>query len=450
MKSKLKNVAIAALTALTVTLSACGGEESSGSGVTLPSPTPSPSPSPSPTPTTPSKAAVSFIYSLPEGMPDGAAAAELIRAPDGNYYGVMVQGGPNTCRPQSPISCGAIRKVTAAGQESIAYAFGGIPDDGYTPLMITLGRDGMLYGVTTNGGEFGGGTFFRLTTSGDYKVLYSWGSTETDGVVPNGIVQGTDGNFYGTTSSGGEHHCDIIPVSGNNCGTFFKITITGEKTTLHSFGSSSIDGAEPLGTVIQGADGNFYGVTIIGGKFTSVYEGGGGTVFKITPQGVLTIVHSFGESINDGLAPNRSLVKGSDGIIYGMTPSGGGGDSCNFNFGCGTIFSLTTGGVYRQIYAFAKGNFEDGSGPSSLLLSQDGNLYGTAISRGANRCDGCGTVFRLTKAGALTNLFSFGPLNVEPSSPTNLVEVRPGVFYGLNEYGGQKSTGSVLFKMTLN
>jgi uncharacterized repeat protein (TIGR03803 family) len=453
MISKLHQLAYTTIVALGLTVSGCGGGDASGGGVALPTPTPfpSPSPSPSPTPTAGPAASVSFLYTLPEGMPDGAPAAELIKASDGNYYGVMVQGGPNTCRPESPISCGAIRKVTPSGEESILYAFGSIPQDGYTPLMVLQASDGALYGVTTNGGKFGGGgVFFRVTLSGEYKVIYSWGRTEKDGVVPNGIVQGKDGNFYGTTSSGGEFRCEIIPVSGNNCGTFFKMTPSGQQTVLHSFGSSKVDGYEPLGTVVEGGDGNFYGITHLGGKFTSNTEGGGGTVFRITPQGALSIVHDFGETANDGLSPNRSLIKGSDGVIYGMTPSGGGGDSCAWQFGCGTIFSVTTAGAFRQIYAFAKGNFDDGAGPSSILVSQDGNLYGTAISRGANRCDSCGTVFRLTKTGVMTTLFSFGPAVVEPSRPTNLVEVRPGVFFGLNEWGGQKANGSIFFKMVLN
>ena len=413
-------------------LAGCSGGGGGGGSGGTPTPTPTPTPAPTPTPTP--SVTLTYLHSIKDILPDGAAAIGLIKASDGNFYGVSA-GGPNVCRPALPVSCGSVIKVTPDGTQSILYAFGSIANDGYMPQALIQGADGALYGITNNGGTFGGGgTVFKLTLGGTYTSLYSFGGTSSDGVVPVGIIQASDGNFYGTTASGGANHCDQIPQAGPNCGAVFKATPAGVVTTLYSFGASPADAIEPQGPLIEGSDGNLYGTTSIGGANTCGSASNScGTVFKMTKSGGVTILHSFGASASDGIAPLGTLIKGPDGAFYGLTSSGGGG-RCGWLYGCGTIFRITTTGALSNLYAFSLDSREDGYGPSALIIGRDGNFYGTTISGGSNQCDACGTVYRLTPSGAHTILYSFGPLQTNPSGPLTLTEASDGTLYGQLEY----------------
>lgn len=401
-----------------------------------------------------------YLYSFGSKTPDGYAPnGPLVQASDGNFYGTA-NGGPNSCRPGNPVPCGVIFKVMPNGQESILYAFGGTANDGYVPgAPLIVGQDGALYGTTSNGGAHGGGTVFRITLGGQYSTLYAFGTTPIDGVVPNKLIQASDGNFYGTTASGGANHCNQIPQSGGNCGTVFKLTPGGTETVLYSFGASASDGVEP-GGIVQGTDGNFYGTTLSGGANSCSSSGGThdcGTVFKLTPGGAATILYSFGNGFNagflptDGIAPTGSLVRGNDGAFYGTTVSGGQG-RCGNSFGCGTVFRITPAGSLTIIYAFALNSRADGDGPSSVLaIGPDGNFYGTTTSGGAFSCSSCGTAFRLTPSGVLTTLHSFGPVNQAPNDPgAGLVLGRDGALYGTTRSGVVGSSGAgTIFKLTL-
>lgn len=430
-------------------LAGCGGGSGSGSTSTpAPSPTPAPAPTPSPSPSV----SVTYLQSYSAILPGGAKAAGLIQATDGNYYGTEASG-PNSCRPQLPIPCGSIIKVTPSGVKSVFYAFGTSSTDGYSPGAIIQGRDGALYGLTGNGGAFGGGgTLFRITLGGAFSTIYSFGSSPSDGIVPNGFIQASDGNFYGTTASGGANHCDMIPQAGSNCGTVFKITPTGVETILHSFGDSVSDGIEPQSVVTEGDDHNFYGTTSLGGANQCASTPHDcGTVYKITPTGTLTILHSFGASGGDGIAPTTvPLVNAGNGVFYGATVSGGTG-RCGGFYGCGTIFKITSAGDLTILHAFSLQSRADGDGPFSLLLARDGYLYGTTISGGANQCDSCGSVFRLSMSGDLTTLYSFGPVNINPARPVSLFEGGNGVFCGRTEWGPIGSGDPLtVFKLTVN
>jgi uncharacterized repeat protein (TIGR03803 family) len=144
-----------------------------------------------------------------------------------------------------------------------------------SPVPLTLGTDGNLYGTTSDGGANGVGTFYKITPAGALTVLYSFANS--DGIIIEGsLIQTTDGNFYGTNTLDG----------ANNEGTVFKITPNGSLTTLYSFGSSPTDGTSPNGALVQGKDGNFYGMT----------AGGYGTLFKVTPGGTFTTLYSFSVS----------------------------------------------------------------------------------------------------------------------------------------------------------
>jgi uncharacterized repeat protein (TIGR03803 family) len=214
---------------------------------------------------------------------------------------------------------------------------------------------------------------------------------KTNGANPGGLVQASDGNFYGTTPEGG---ANTTSCYGNGCGTVFKITPGGTLTTLYSFCSKSgcTDGANP-GGLIQATNGNFYGTTAGGGAH------GAGTVFEITAGGKLTTLHSFNFNFIDGADPD-ALVQASDGNFYGTTVYGG-----PHNYG--TVFEITAGGNLTTLHSF---DFSDGFGPGGLVQATTGNFYGTTSGGGASGAcgsNGCGTVFEITAGGNLTTLHSF-------------------------------------------
>ena len=304
---------------------------------------------------------------------DGAnPAAELVQASDGNFYGTTFYGGAN--------AYGTVFKMTPSGALTTLYRFcsqtncsdGAYPRDG-----LVQGTDGNFYGTTDGGGANGEGTVFKITPSGTLITLHSFAGSDGRGSWA-GLVQASDGNFYGTTPYGG--------TSDN--GTIFKITASGALTTLYSFCSQSncADGRMPLnGGLVQASDGNFYGTTYAGG--TSDH----GTIFKITASGALTTLYSFCSQSNcaDGAFPLDGLVQASDGNFYGTTPYGGTSQNCG-SYGCGTVFKITPSGMLTTLHSFDGG---DGATPyARLIQANDGNFYGTTEEVGAF---GNGTVFRL-------------------------------------------------------
>jgi uncharacterized repeat protein (TIGR03803 family) len=227
---------------------------------------------------------------------------------------------------------------------------------------------------------------------------------------------------------------------------------------LYSFGASESDGVEPTAPVVQGSDGNFYGTTLNGGAYARSSTGEThdcGTVFKITPSGALTILHSFGQGstpgflTTDGIAPQGPLIQGSDGAFYGVTVSGGQG-RCGGLFGCGTVYRITSTGTVSILHAFAVDSPSDGYGPSPYLIqARDGNFYGSTGSGGALGGDLLGTIFKLTPSGIKTTLYSFGPY----ASPTNpvggLIQGTDGSFYGLTFYGQDGGPSGTVFKLSV-
>ena len=210
---------------------------------------------------------------------------------------------------------------------------GAIPD-----AALVQATNGDLYGTTYGGGANGGGTVFKITPSGGLTTLYSFLCSQTnctDGLDPTaGLIQGTDGNFYGTTPIGG----------ANKGGTVFKITPRGTLTTLYGFCSTPYglctDGEYPGAGLVQATNGDLYGTTFEGGA------NNGGTVFKITPGGTLTTLYSFcsQSGCTDGESPVAGLVQATDGDFYGTTAGGGAGHcSEGSDPGCGTVFSLSVG-----------------------------------------------------------------------------------------------------------
>jgi uncharacterized protein (TIGR03437 family) len=331
------------------------------------------------------------------------------------------------------------------------------------PNSIIQGPGGNFYGTTTSGGvgicqniagPGGCGTVYEVTPEGALSTLYSFqpGPNATDSYpLPNSLIQGTDGNFYGATSQGGKAITGCI----YGCGAIFKVTPGGSGTALYVF--DQIHGSNPAGSLVEGTDGNFYGVTQSGGTGTSdcqgPYNNGCGTVFKITPQGSLTSLYSF--DLTDGAAP-IVLIQGTDGNFYGTTQSGGAGDYCpgdptlSILNGCGTVFKITPAGAFTTIYTFQGAS--DGANPSALIQAADGNFYGTTSSVG-NVSDG--SIFELTPAGVLTTVVVFNGTN--GANPNSLIQASDGNLYGTSAGEGgvlengvpiRQAIGGTLFRLS--
>jgi uncharacterized repeat protein (TIGR03803 family) len=197
---------------------------------------------------------------------NGARAGALVQGPDGSFYGTTVWGGPYAKRSPYGLGYGTIFMMSTNGVLSTLYSFGGGDDGGWPYAGLVLGRDGSFYGTTLCGGQqyYGYGAIFQVTPAGDYTKLYAF--TNSDGANPYaGLIQGSDGNLYGTTYAGGQ----------NDLGTVFRVSTDGVLTTLHSFAGPA-DGSNPLGSLVQANDGNFYGTAAHGGAYSN------GVIFRVS------------------------------------------------------------------------------------------------------------------------------------------------------------------------
>lgn len=314
-----------------------------------------------------------YSFCAQTGCPDGnGPLGGVVQGTDGNLYGVTQYGGS--------YDNGTVFKITATGTLTTLYSFcaqAGCTDGSGPWAGLLQTSDGNFYGTTTGGGSYGAGTVFKMTSAGMLTTLHSFDNDDGGGPAA-ALVQGSDGNFYGTTYYGGNYIW----------GTVFKISPGGDFTSLYSFKQYPY-GANPYGSLVQGSDGNFYGTTERGGTNYNC-EPGCGTVFTITSSGAFTTLYDF--SGPDGFSPYAGLVLGSDGNFYGVTQSGGSSSWCNSYgvSGCGTVFTMTPGGMLTTLHSF---DLTDGAGPSSALVQvRNGALYGTTNGGGA---DGDGTVFRI-------------------------------------------------------
>jgi uncharacterized repeat protein (TIGR03803 family) len=356
----------------------------------------------------------------------------LVQGTDGNFYGATGSGGAS--------GFGTIFSMTAAGSLSTLHSFN-FKDGAAPSASLVEGNDGIFYGTSSAGGTHKQGSVFRITSTGTLTPLYSFCKKTgcADGSFPEAsLVQGSDGNFYGTTYSGGGSNCAA------GCGIIFKITATGKMTRLHYFCAQPgcPDGSGPMAGLVLASDENFYGTTSVGGSGGNCGDSGCGTVFRITPTGSLTTVHSF--NLTDGAVPEGVLVQGKDGNLYGTTFYGGVNTACGSSAGCGTAFKMTLAGQLSTIYSFCgQTDCSDGTFPrAGLVQGTDGNFYGTTV-QGGNKNYG-GTAFELTGAGQLTKLYLFCSKQncTDGYQPyAGLIQAKSGLLYGTTSYGASTKCG---------
>jgi uncharacterized repeat protein (TIGR03803 family) len=410
---------------------------------------------------------VSFVHEFGDAFIDGTQPeGPLIRATDGNLYGVTRNGGHQRCSALSlnDSGCGVVFRVAADGAFTIVHRFTGTTGDGGVPAgPLIQGRDGALYGVTLFGGVHGRGALYRVTLDGVASILHSFGPTNRDPSNARGrLLQAPDGSFWGATA-GGEN----CPAGSSECGTIFRLTEAGAFKVVHSFGPSQAQGHSPTGNLTIGADGGIYGVTAGGGDANCRpfhFQGSGcGIIFRISAEGTLTVVHVFTGGA-EGIRPVGPLIRGPDGAMYGTTYGGGGGACGGVVPGCGTVYRLSTAGAFSTLHAFSSRRGDstifqtDGHAPTGFLaLGRDGIFYGTTEAGGRGSTEVTGTVFRLTPDGVVTTIHRFGELLISPTGPVGgLVELQTGAFFGVTDMrgtttaaGGVRPDGGTVFRIDL-
>jgi uncharacterized repeat protein (TIGR03803 family) len=344
----------------------------------------------------------------------------LLLASDGNFYGTT---------PSYGADYGTVFRITPTGTLTTIYRFSGLADEGNPLAALIQGSDGELYGTTAGGFNNLYGTVFKLTLDGTLTTLFVFtyaGATDT---FPNGnapeaaLVQGADGNFYGTTAGGGRQN------GGSSAqGTIFKMSPAGD--LLGSFPVyGGLDIAFPNAPLVPGTDGAFYS--------TSYNSGGGlasGGVYQFSAASVVTVLHGFNDT-PDGNVPNGGLVLGSDGNFYGTTEFGG-------TSHLGTAYRISPEGTYEELISFDNSN---GAQPfGQMIQATDGNFYGTTVLGGSHLQ---GTVFQLTPAGVLTTVYNFtysGSGDTDGAQPKGtLVQGADRRLYGTTQDGGLYNTGTV-------
>jgi uncharacterized repeat protein (TIGR03803 family) len=363
----------------------------------------------------------------------------VISASDGNFYAVSADeeySGFNPidfgCPDQSGNDCTFVVKITPYGKTTILHTFetagyggtGGAPNhDGFGPTPLVEGSDGNLYGSTRSGGSAGYGTIFKISTSGTFTLLYTFPNTGTtqnpvapNGAYPSRLIFGKDGNLYGTSQG----------LLGGY--SLFQVTPFGAITLI---ASSTVPGDVAPQSLVQGTDGSFYGVN-------------GYAVEQITLSGFINVIHNFVMNESQTMQPVGSLVAGPDGNFYGADDLSG------------DIFQVSTSGSVNVIHTLqpAEGQLLS----PEITLASDGNLYGTSYIGGidtacpsgtqAGNGIGCGIVYEVTEAGAFTRLYSFLGTSVDGSQPDGWVLQGPaGSLYG-TFFNPAPTTYNVMFTVS--
>jgi len=353
---------------------------------------------------------------------DGAnPQSPLIADAAGNFYGTTFYDGKS--------GYGTVFKMSPNHKVTVLYSFAGPPDAANPSGPLLMDKSGNLYGTTVWGGASNQGAVFKLTSTGDETVLYSFAGYPADGSNPEGgVISDPAGNLYGTTDGGGNG----VGCGGYiyGCGIVFEIDAAGHETILHIFNGDG-DGAIPWAGLLCDSAGNFYGTTVYGGT------AGLGTIFKVDTAGTLTILHSF--AVSDGAYPYGGVIRDAKGNLYGAAYEGG-------TSSVGTVFKLNKSGKLTVLHNFT-GNTDGAYPPAGLVRDAAGNLYGTT-AQGGSSLD-FGTVFKVDTANRETILHSFTVPRQGMLPEAGLLLDKAGNLYGTTYYGGRRSSnGGTIFKLT--
>ena len=348
-----------------------------------------------------------------------------------------VGGGMQGFRCCALAALGLAASSLSAQTLTTLYSFcsgGGTCADGENVYAgLIQAANGNLYGTTYQGGAFGGGTVFEISTSGSLTTLYNFCALANcaDGeFIWAGLTPAANGNFVGVTQGGG----------AKGYGTIFRITPAGVLTTLHSFCSqtSCADGGYPYAGLLNAGNGLYYGATFIGGNGNSQ-----GTVFNITSSGVLTPLAQFcsGFECPNGSSAISAVILASDGNLYGTTNAGVGQGWAAGLGNAGLVYKMTPSGTMTALYTFgSQAGFTNGYAPrAAVVQGSDGDLYGTTYQGGATNGD-YGTVFKVTLGGKLTTLHSFCatagcPDGANPAG--TMIQASDGTITGRRSSAGQ-------------
>jgi len=351
------------------------------------------------------------LYSFTGGA-DGSSPNGVIRDSAGNLYGTTAAGGAS--------NAGVVFKVDTAGHETVLYSFKGGADGDEPYGNLVWGSSDNLYGTTNFGGSSGAGVVFKVDTSGNETVLYSF-TGGSDGAFPNGVIRDAEGALFGTTSNGG----DASGESG--AGVVFKVDTSGHETVLYTF-TGGTDGGNPAAGVIRDSLGNLYGTTSAGGSASSA-----GVVFKVDRSNHETVLYTFTGGA-DGGNPYAGVIRDSVGNVYGTTAFGG-------TPGLGVVYKVDTSGDETVLHTFKRGLGGDQPYLAGVILDSVGDLYGTTAFGGAG---GQGVVYKLDTKDTETTLYAFpGPKDGQYPYNAGVIFGSDCNLYGTTFYGGSLGHGVV-------
>ncbi len=373
---------------------------------------------------------VAYTFSGSDGsFPNG----DLIRDSAGNFYGTTQFGGA--------LNQGEVFKLDSSGQLTILYSFTGGTDGGI-PIGRVLASGGSFYGITASGGDAtcACGTVYKLDSSGKLTVLHAF-TGGTDGLQNQGQPElglvSINGDFYGAASFGGVLGCD----GSLGCGAIFKVTPTATESVLYRF-TAQADGGFPQ-DLIRDPAGNLYGAT--GGSYMA---GNSGTLFKIDTAGNLTTLYTFPGGAN-GISPRWRLSRTANGVFHGVTQFGGNTTTCSLGtIGCGVVFRVDATGKETVLHTFGK-KATDGDEPSGGLVNVAGSYYGATFYGGTTNSTctfGCGVVYRVTDSGQYAVVYRFTGASDGWLPTGGLTSDGAGHLYGATQLGGNGL--GVIFKVT--
>jgi len=384
---------------------------------------------------------VTIMYSF-SGTDGFNPDASLFQGRDGCLYGTTMAGGQYYAPEDGEYGDGTVFKMTLSGAFTSLFSFDNT--NGYYPQgPVMQGSDGNLYGTTQTAGTlpngnpgYGYGTVFSMTTNGVLNYSVALAGTNGNG-INSGLVQGLDGNFYGVAYGGGWAGYVSGQIEKSQDGTVFRVTPSGALTAIFTFDQlgSHSVGIYPSGGLVQGPDGTLYGTTAM-------------TIYKITTNGAAALLFNL-----NGSGPTGPLVWGANGNLFGVTTSGG-------TWGWGSVFQVSTNETFTNIFSFdgtngsvqnyGADNFDFAGG---LVLGSDGNFYAATVCGGPGfnqdvNYEG-GTLYQITPGGTFTSLYAFGNVPYDGFHPAGgLIQASDGNFYGVTFDGGTNTIGSI-FRLSM-